>query len=272
LIGSRGRSLFRRAWLPPDPARALLLVHGFAEHSGRYEEMGAWLAARGCAVHAYDQQGHGQTPGRRGHVQRFDHLLDDLGAALDLVCSEHPGLPAAIVGHSMGGLVAAAFAWQRNPRVTGVVVSGAALAPPELSRVRIAAARVLHRVLPRLRINAGIDPLGLSRDPEVARRYLEDPLVLRGMTAALGAELLGAIQRTAAAAAEIRVPMLLLHGEEDPLCLPQASAAFHADLSVPGSDLRIYPGLRHEIFNEPEREQVFGDLLAWIEAREAEAR
>lgn len=266
--GGRGRGplLKRRAWVPPAPRAALLVVHGYAEHSGRYEELGTWFAARDLAVHAYDQRGHGRSEGPRCHVDRFGDYLDDLDAVLARVREEHPGLPALLVGHSMGGLVVAAYLADRRPPVAGAVTSGALLGlGPGISRARALAARALRRIGPRLALGSGLDPEGLSRDPEVVRRYVEDPLVQSRMTAGLAAEILAAVPRTAARAFEVQVPMLLLHGAEDPLCPPEGSASFHGGLQVPGSGFRSYPDLRHEIFNEPEREQVFADVLAWLE-------
>jgi alpha-beta hydrolase superfamily lysophospholipase len=271
--GPRGTSLQRRGWLAAEPERVLVVVHGFAEHSGRYDHFGAWFARRGCAVHAYDQQGHGLSQGRRGHFERFEHLLDDLEALLEVVRQEHPGLGVALVGHSMGGLVTAALLRERRPAVLGAVLSGPLLAlSSELPRARIWAASALRRLLPRLGVDAGVPPEGLSRDPEVVRRYVEDPLVFRKMTVSAASEILDAVRRTAAGAAELEVPVLLLHGEEDRLCAPAGSRRFHDGLRAPGSALRIYPGLRHEIFNEPERERVFEDLLEGILAREAEGK
>ncbi len=265
--GSRGHSLFRRAWLPAQPERVLLLVHGFAEHSGRYDHLGAWFAARGCAVHAYDQQGHGRSTGARGHA-RFSDLLDDLGSFLVVVGDEHPDLPVALLGHSMGGLVVAAFARERRPQVACAVTSGAMLAlSDDVSRARIAAARLLRWVVPRFSLDAGVNPDGLSRDPEVGRAYLADPLVFRKITVLLGAELLEAIRRTVSGAADVTLPMLLLHGEDDPITPVESSRAFHRGLPAPQSQLRTYPKLRHEIFNEPEREAVFRDVFEWVTAR-----
>jgi alpha-beta hydrolase superfamily lysophospholipase len=259
--------LFRRGWLPERPWGALLVVHGYAEHSGRYEELGAWFAARGLAVLSYDQRGHGRSEGTRCHVDRFAEFLDDLDLVLERVRSEHPDLPAVLLGHSMGGLVVSAFLADRRPTVAAAVTSGAALAlGPGVSRARITAARLMRRVAPRLALGSGLDPAGLSRDPEVVRRYLEDPLVYRTMTTSLAAELLGAIPVVAARAVEVQVPMLLLHGSDDPLCPIEGSRAFHGGVRVPGSAFRAYPGLRHEIFNEPERESVFADLLEWVRA------
>lgn len=268
--GAGGARLFRRAWLPAEPVRALVVIHGFAEHSGRYEGFGAWFARRGHAVHAYDHRGHGRSEGPRGHVQRFQEYLDDLDRLLEAVRAEHPGLPLFLVGHSMGGLVMAAYLRERRPGVRGAVGSGAALALAErMPRLQVALARGLRSVAPRVSLDARLDPQGLSRDPEVVRRYLEDPLVFRRLTVSLAVELHDAARRTAGGGADVAVPLLLLHGEDDPLCPAHGSRSFHRDLPTPGSALRIYPKLRHEIFNEPEAEEVFRDALAWLETVEA---
>jgi len=269
LRAADGLRLFRRSWVPEQAARLVLLVHGYAEHSGRYEEMASWLAARGAVVHAYDHRGHGRSQGPRCHIDRFEQFLDDLGLVLDAARSDHPELPITLVGHSMGGLITLAFLETRKPRIASAVTSGPALAVDGVSSWRVALARGLRRVLPRLSLGSGLDPQGLSRDPEVVRRYLADPLIVRTMTASLGAELLAAAPRTAALAAEIAVPLLMLHGEDDPLCAAEGSRAFAAGVRSRGSALRVYPGLRHEIFNEPERETVWQDLWKWVEEQSA---
>lgn len=264
-----GTSLFRRGWLPEQPRGAVLLVHGFAEHSGRYDGFGAWFARRGWAVHAFDQRGHGRSPGRRNYVRRFDDFLDDVGALRELANQESAGLPMLIVGHSMGGLIAAAYARERRPEgVMGLALSGPALLPPTaFSGSQRLMIRVLRRFAPRMTVQSGVVPEALSRDPEVGRRYAEDPLVDTAMTAGLAAEMMAAASRTVGRASEIALPLLLQHGAEDPLCPASCSEAFHASRAPdgPASEIRIYPELRHEIFNEPERETVYADLHAWME-------
>ncbi len=261
-----GLMLFRRAWLPDQVSRVLLVVHGFGEHSGRYDELGAWFAARDCAVHALDHRGHGRSGGPRTHVDRFAQLLDDLAAFHAIVRDEHPAAPITLLAHSMGGLIALAYLAERRPSVSGAIVSGPALAPDRaVPRSRLLLARALGRVAPKIALEAGLDLAGLSRDEAVLRRYLEDPLVVRTMTASLGAALLAAGAATRANAAAIATPVLLLHGKQDTLCPVAASEEFAAQLTASGSALRVYPELRHEIFNEPEREQVFADAWRWIE-------
>ena len=257
--------MFRRSWFPRTSERIIVLVHGYGEHSGRYEHTASDLARAGFEVHAYDQQGHGRAGGTRCHVRRFEHLLDDLEGFVATVRAERPPLPVIVVGHSMGGLAVAAYASQRNPKVAGVVTSGAALSMPEdLSRARVIAVHALKWLAPRISFASQLDPNALSRDPEVVRAYLEDPLVQRKITASLASEMLSAMKRTEAAAAAVRVPMLLLHGEDDPICPVAGSRNFFEELTVTQRALHTYPGLRHEIFNEPERATVLDDLVGWI--------
>jgi alpha-beta hydrolase superfamily lysophospholipase len=252
----------------------MVLVHGYAEHSGRYDEMAMHFAERGFAVHAYDQAGHGRTRGPRGHVDRYDRLLDDLARFVEIVRREHPGLPLVVVGHSMGGLVTTATAVHRRPAVDRLVLSGPALqvgsggAADWGLRIRGLIARLLAPLGPRAGFTLGLDPAGLSRDPEVVRRYLEDPLVKDRMSARFASGMLATVQAIGRQAERVEVPTLLLHGAEDPLCPAEGSEAFHAGLApevAAASALKIYPGLRHEIFQEPERHAVWQDMLDWLD-------
>ena len=246
------------------PDRVMVLVHGFGEHSGRYEDFGAWFASHGIAVHAFDQAGHGRSDGRRGHVRRFDDFLDDLAVFVRAVQSEHPALPCAITGHSMGGLIVAAFARERDPDVDCFITSGPLLAfGPGAGGAKMRLARLMARFWPTFTSDAGIAPDALSRDPEVGRKYLSDPLVHSDASAALGVALQEGVARTAGGGAALRRPILMLHGGADPLCQPAGSEAFFAGVTDERSALQIYPDLLHEIFNEPEREIVYQDIFDW---------
>ena len=262
-----GRRLFGRQWEPRDPERSLVLVHGYAEHSGRYEHVGAWFAARGSTVHAYDHPGHGLSDGPRCHIRRFGDFLDDLDAVVERVRQGAPDRPLHVVGHSMGGLISCAWARERSPEVASLVVSAPALDTPNRpSPVLLTALNALRWVAPRASIASDLDPQGLSRDPEVVKAYLADPLVHLRMTLSLAAELFAAMRRTAPGGAAVSLPLLMLHGADDPICSPAASEVFAR--AVPGSRYRSYPALRHEIFNEPERETVFEDVQRFLQERE----
>lgn len=269
---------YRRSWLPVEPTRAMVLVHGFAEHAGRYDDMATYFANRNFAVHAYDQAGHGRTLGPRGHVDRFDRLVDELDRFIELTSLDHPGLPLTLVGHSMGGLVAAATAAFRRPAVDRIVLSGALLqlggdAGGLRRSIELWLARVLSTVVPRLATSTGLDVEGLSRDPEVIRRYEADPLVKDRMSVRFAAGMSSMVDDMRDAANRIDRPILILHGAADPICPADGSRRLHAGLSddIAGrSALQIYPDLRHEIFQEPEREQVWAYMLAWLDGSSAE--
>jgi alpha-beta hydrolase superfamily lysophospholipase len=262
--GASGELLFRRGWLPERARASVLVVHGYAEHSGRYEHVGQWLAERGFAAHAYDHRGHGRSAGRRCHVDRFAEYLDDLTIVLEQVRADASGQPLFLIGHSMGGLVVATFARERKPNVSGIVLSGAALALPEgNSRIRIA--RLVRAILPRMRLDAGLDLQGLCTDPAVIAAYLADPLVERKMTASLAAELMGAVERTGPNGSDVTLPLLVLHGSDDTLTSPAGSEQFAA--AAKAARFVCYRGLRHEIFNEPSYREVLGDVAAFFEER-----
>ncbi len=257
-------TLRRRRWSEHDPQRVLVIVHGLAEHSARYEHLGRYFAARGYAVHAFDQRGHGESGGPRVHAPSFNVLLDDIEAFLGLVRGEHPGLPLALLGHSMGGLEVASLLVSRRPQLQGAVLSGPALRVPS-GALRLALGRVLSWVAPRMQIPSGISPDSISRDPQVVADYMADPLIPSTLSVGLGAALIDAARGLAERGGEVEVPLLIVHGEADTLCDVEGSRAFHARVNTPGSALRTYPALRHEVFNEPERESVLADVAEWLE-------
>ena len=191
------------------------------------------------------------------------------------VRSDHPGLPLTLVGHSMGGLVVAATAAFHDPEVEQIVLSGALLELDSggggLRRsLSLAAARILSSVTPRIALSTGLDTQGLSRDPEVIRRYEQDPYVKDRMSVRFAAGLSSMVSAVRESAARIDRPMLILHGGADPISPVGGSRDFFARLRpeiAAVSALEIYPELRHEIFQEPERRLVWQDMLDWLEKR-----
>lgn len=277
--GHGGAPLHCRAWLPPDPVRVLVIVHGFGEHSGRYEHVGNWFAERGTAVHGFDLRGHGHSAGKRGHVEGFADYLNDLEIFLDHVGDQSGSLSTTLLGHSMGGLIATALAVERSPAVQSLITSGAALAlSPELSGFKISMARLLNKIAPRLSMDAGLDAGAISSEVEEVKRYVEDPLVHGSSTTSHATALIDQIERVRGRGAEVEVPVFLTHGGLDRLCLPEGSVAFHQSLpgslpasNAPRAELRMYPQSYHEILNDVERAQVLADMLDWIERCEKDA-
>jgi alpha-beta hydrolase superfamily lysophospholipase len=264
--GADGLRLFERAWLPGTAPRGrIVLVHGYAEHTGRYEFVGETLASAGYAVHAFDLRGHGRSDGERALVRSFDAYLDDLDVFVDRARGSQAAEPIFLLGHSMGGAIVALYAVERRPEVRGIVLSG----PAVTSNAGVAAwlLRAVGRLLPRLPLMK-LDAAAVSRDPEVVRRYDSDPLVYRGrVKAGLVAAMLDAGRRISAGAGSLRSPVLFMHGREDRLAPVATSETLAAAASSNDKTLKVYDGLFHEIFNEPERDSVLGDAIAWLDAR-----
>jgi acylglycerol lipase len=266
LTAADGLLLHYRERLLPDAPAHVVLVHGVAEHAGRYRDFEELCAARGVGVSAMDLRGHGRSEGRRVWVPSFESFLEDLDVFLRHVRSHSRRV--FLVGHSLGGLIAVRYAETRPDALQGLIASGAAvkpaIAPP---RPVVAVLRLLNRVSTATPVPGLVKARQLSRDPAVVRRYEEDPLVSAHLTTGLGTATLEAAERALAEAGRIAVPTLLLHGGADAVVDPAGSEELLERLRVPDRELRVYPGLFHEIFNEPERKVVLGDMLAWIEAR-----
>jgi alpha-beta hydrolase superfamily lysophospholipase len=264
--GAGGVRLFERAWLPDDGAKArIVLVHGYAEHTGRYDYAGRSMASRGYAVHAFDLRGHGRSQGDRVLVRSFDAYLNDLDIFLAHMRAGDAPAPVFLLGHSMGGAIVALHAIERAPDIRGVVLSGPAIA--DRSGVAAWVMSAIGRVLPRLPL-LKLDATAVSRDPEVVRRYDEDPLVYRGrVKAGLLTAMLDAGRRVVRAAPSIDAPLLIVHGHEDRLAPVAVSETLFGAVSSADQTLNVYDGLYHEVFNEPERDDVLADVIRWLDAR-----
>ena len=263
--GKDGVSLFAQAWTPPEARAAMIVVHGLGEHSGRYENIVDHFAPKGFAVYGYDQRGFGKSAGTRAFTASFDDFLDDLDSFVALVRARRPGEKIVVVGHSMGGLIVLRWATFRAPQVAAVVSSGAALVPgASVSKVKIAAARLLSRLSPRLAMANEVDPADLSHDAAVVKAYEQDPLVIRKITARLAFEIIRSMGETLAAAGRAQIPILLLHGADDALVDSTGTRKFFESTEAPDKRLHLYPGFFHEIFNENGKEKVFQDMDAWL--------
>ena len=259
--------IFYRRWDVESPRAVALIVHGLGEHSGRYEHVAAALGARGIACLAPDHPGHGKSPGHRCHIRSFEDFYTALDDLTDIAERELPGLPRFVIGHSMGGLITANYLLTRQSRFAGAAFSGAAFEVPEApGAAAIFINKLIAAVLPRLGV-LQLDASEVSRDPDVVQRYQQDPLVHSGkITAGLVVELFNAMAALESARDVIALPVLVMHGEGDVMAAPAGSRTFHDAGSSEDRTLRIYPGLYHEIFNEPEKDQVLGELGDWLDA------
>ncbi len=262
-VMSDGLELRTRHWAAPDPWASLLLVHGLGEHSGRYEHVGDQFAAAGIDTHGYDHRGNGASDGRKGDIDRWSRYHDDLEDRLAAVRAMPDRRPVVLYAHSMGALVAAGYLIDDRPRPDMTVLAAPGL-DTTLATWKIALAPLVGRILPTLTLPNGVRMETLSRDPEVGRRLLADPLNGRASTAQFAAEAGREQARVRAAARSIGGPTLVIHGLDDGLVPPSASEVFEG---APGVERRTYPGLRHEMHNEPEGPQVLDEVIAWLRER-----
>jgi len=264
--GEGGTELYYQRWRPETTRRAALaVVHGFGEHSGRYGNVVHWFVPRGYALYAFDQRGHGRSPGQRGHIESFAQVRADVRAFLDLVHRQEAELPVFLLGHSQGGLVVLNYALHDPSGLVGVVASGALLGQPGVSPLLLQLARLLSRVWPRLTLNVGLDATALSHDQAVVDAYLHDPLVHGKGTPRLGAEITAAVAWTQAHAAGWSLPLLMVHGGADRICPPEASRRFFDGVTFADKERIEYDGFFHEVFNEIGKERVLADVEAWLE-------
>jgi len=252
-----------------DPRGGVVIAPGFAEHAGRYGPLMTDLAARGWAAFTYDPRGHGRSTGPRGHTPSWAHLGNDLGAVVDAL-EEDGVLPPrrALHAASMGALVAVEWmAAAGRGRFDGLALVSpyfAPFAPPPARKVFLA--HTVGRLLPRLAQPHGLRGGSMSRDPNVIAAYDLDPAINRVMSARYFNEMRTAQARVAPRGAEgIDVPVLLVHGEADPIASPAAARAFMRTVTTPGSEERVYPGLLHEPLNELSRARVFADYARWLD-------
>lgn len=269
--GAGDLSIYYHYWEPDAQPRAvILLVHGAGEHCVRYEHFARYLTDNGYAVAALDHPGHGRSAGTPGHVERFDDYLETLRSFHQQVVSDFPGVPQILLGHSMGGLISSLYLLQHQQDFIGCILSGPAIKTDiEPGILQMYLIRFLSAVLPTSGV-LQLDATGVSRDPAEVAKYVNDPLVFHGkMSARKVSELFKAMHHIQANAEKITLPMLLLHGGDDAMAAAEGSRLLHSRISSTDKTLKIYPGLFHEIFNEPEQEEVFADVLAWCNERTA---
>ncbi len=268
--GARGRRIAWTSWPrdDEDPARVravVVIAHGFGEHSGRYTHVAEQLQAEGCAVYALDHHGHGRSEGRRARIS-FADAVADLDQLVSLAVAEHPGAPVFLLGHSMGGALALRYAIAHGERLSGLIVSAPLVEVEGRAGAKLMG-RLLGTVAPGLPL-ARLDPNLVSRDPEVVRTYVQDPLVHhQPLPAGTVAEFLRHAATLPADVSRVTVPTLLMYGTADRLCAPAGAVLVSERIGASDLTTRAYDGLYHEILNEPEREQVMGDLVGWLRER-----
>jgi alpha-beta hydrolase superfamily lysophospholipase len=261
-----GSQLYYRYWIPQEtPRAALIIIHGFSDHSGRYLNIVNNLLPSGIAVYSFDQRGHGRSPGQRGHIDSFTLFRDDVLTFTRLVAAQEPDIPLFLLGHSMGGLIVLDFGLHHPQEVNGVIASSPHLSDPPVSPLLITLSRTLSSVWPSFSMDAGIDNTGLSRDPDVVQAFLNDPLTHGKGSARLSTELSNAVAETNANSANFQPPLLITHGTADQMTDPQASRRFYEKVISTNKKYIAYEGGYHEGHNDIHRERVVIDINLWLE-------
>jgi len=264
---SDGEKLFYHYVAPEGEPRAQVLVaHGYAEHSGRYRHVLTALADAGFAALAPDHRGHGQSAKLLGFVPRVDRVVADLGELRSFMRERFGSGPSFLLGHSMGALLSLLLL-QRDPADTAgaVLIGSAILVPPNIPGFMVKIAKLLSKLTPRLAVQPFYDPQTLSRREEVQQESLTDPLFYRGkMRARTGAELHAAMLEVCAELNRVHVPLLVLHGGADTLVVLGASELVMSDASSEDKRLEVFEKARHEVLNEPERDEALAMITTWL--------
>jgi acylglycerol lipase len=268
-IGVRNIQVFYQAWLPEGGVKAVLpIIHGLGEHSGRYLNVVNHFVPLGYVVYGLDQIGHGKSGGPREFVERFEDYSDTFTQYLAMVKQWQPGKPIFLLSHSIGGLIASYYLLDHQAEFQGAIFSAPVVkVAAHVTQMTVFMARALSLLAPSAGV-LPVDPSTISRDPEVVKAYVNDPLVFHGKTTArLSAEMLRALTRVSAETDKITLPFLAMQGGADRLVDPDGAQILYEKAGSKHKTLKIYDGLYHEIFNEPEHERVLGDVAAWLEAR-----
>jgi len=265
--GAGGVRIFATSWQPEGTARDhVVLTHGYAEHLGRYHAVAEFLTAAGYAVHALDHRGHGRSGGARAVIDSFANADADIDQLVDIVLAQAGVSQVKLIGHSMGGSLALNYALNHSHKLSGLVLSGPAIG----GGLPKGQARILS-VFSRLAPGFGmiqLDADAVSRDPAVVAIYKADPLVFHGKVPARTArEMMHAVSTYPGRVGAMQVPCLLMHGGDDRLVLARDAQPVFDAIGSADKTVRIFDGLYHEIFNEPERMMVLGIVKDWLDAR-----
>jgi alpha-beta hydrolase superfamily lysophospholipase len=262
-----GLRLFFRRWFVPEPKGLVAVVHGFAEHSGRYGHVADFLCEQGWSVATFDCRGHGQSGGRRAHVDHFQDYLDDTTAFLEEIRKAGYDKMPIMLGHSQGGLIAARYVQMLPDSVAGLVLSSPYLAlVMKVPAVKAVAGKVVSKILPTLAMKTGLDPSILSHDQSVVEKYAADPLVSNIATARWFTEITEAQATAVQQAGGIKCPMLMLLAGDDRLVSAPVSKNLFTGAASADKTLHEYEGYYHEVLNEVGRDKVLADLNTWLES------
>jgi alpha-beta hydrolase superfamily lysophospholipase len=256
-------------WTPgATPRGVVILAHGLGEHARRYDHVAARFGRDGLITYALDHRGHGRSGGKRVLVKDISEYTADFGTLVGIAAKEHPGLTRIVLGHSMGGGIVFAYGVEHPDDYDLMVLSGPAVAAQlAVSPLLGWVAKTMGAIAPGLPLQA-LDASAVSRDPAVVNAYNTDPLVYHGkIPGGVARALLVVGETMPQRAPSLTAPLLVVHGSDDRLIPVEGSRRLGEAVGSRDVELKVYPGLYHEVFNEPEQEQVLDDVVSWINAR-----
>jgi acylglycerol lipase len=266
--GIRNANIYYQAWLPDGEVKAVIfLVHGLGEYCGRYTNHVNYFVPLGYAIYGLDHLGHGKSDGEREVIQRFSDYTDPLRVYYKMVKDWQPDKPIFIFGHSLGGLITCFYLLDHQTDFQGAIISAPAIKIGEsISPMTITMGKILSIVAPKAGVLA-LDATAISCDPAVVKTYVNDPLVFHGKTPArLASEMLKAMQRVTAEVEKITLPFITIQGGADKLVDPGGAQMLYDRAGSKDKTLNVYPGLFHEVHNEPDCNTMFKDMETWLEA------
>jgi alpha-beta hydrolase superfamily lysophospholipase len=263
-----GTHLALRTWHPAaSPVGTIVIAHGLGEHAGRYQRLADDFTSAGYVVRAADHRGHGASPGARGAVPAVESMRDDILEALDAARADSPG-PLSLLGHSMGGAMAA-WAMAHQPTAADALILSSPALLADLSPVQKLLMHTMRRLAPDVAIGNGLNANFLSHDRAVVEAYTSDPLVHDRITSRLAHAIMIAGESARAAAPRWATPTLLLYAGDDRFVNPRGSQEFASAAPASMVTARRFDTLYHEIFNEPARDEPVKAVLAWLRTRAA---
>lgn len=263
-----GTTLYWKAWLPDGTPKAVIhLIHGYAEHIDRYGNVVNELVPAGYAVFGNDHRGHGRSQGRRGHVKSFQDFIDDERQFYtQVIRKELPDTPYFVLGHSMGSLIAMNYVEQNPYELKGLVLSGTGSQPgTDIPKILITLTKILSKILPAIHVKSPLPPEFISRDPDVVKAYVDDPLVYNVITPRLAHEMNRYVVLGAEKAFMIKTPVLIQLGSQDTAFSGQKE--LYEKIGAKDKSFKLYDGLKHEVYNElpNDRAKVLSDLHTWLD-------
>lgn len=265
LENASGEKFRIRENIPDGAVAAVICVHGYAEHIGRYLHVEDFLVSNGISFHMMENRGHGMSVGRKGHIDRYDQFIDDLHLFRKKVQENICGLPLFIVAHSNGSLISARYVLTHADGIKGMVLSGIPIRTSvKVNPLKLKTGIFLSNYFPTLSLPTELDPHTLCHDKDVVAEYIKDPLVHKIMSIGFAREFFNAMDNTLKRASAFKTPVLFLHGGDDRACSPEAAREFYEKIISSDKKLLMYENAWHELFNEPDKDSTLETTTRWI--------